>query len=137
MRRSIDGVLNAKCEAIEARMDSRVADIKGEVRALLVRMDERDARHDEMIMGFNRDSAETRKQITNLKYIVVTTGIASVIGLYAANVATMQALLSAYDSGKAMATVFAQATERIQRTNERLDKMEDRLNQKINNIADQ
>ena len=135
MRRSIDGVLNARCEAIEARMDSRVADIKGEVRALLVRLDERDVRHDEMIMDFNRDSAETRKQISNLKYIVVTTGIASVIGLYAANVATMQALLSAYDSGKATATVFAQAAERIQRTNERLDVMEDRLNQKINNIA--
>jgi hypothetical protein len=135
VRRSIDGVLNARCEAIEARMDSRVADIKGEVRALLVRLDERDVRHDEMIMDFNRDSAETRKQISNLKYIVVTTGIASVIGLYAANVATMQALLSAYDSGKATATVFAQAAERIQRTNERLDVMEDRLNQKINNIA--
>lgn len=137
MRRSIDGVLNARCEAIEARMDSRVADIKGEVRALLVRMDERDVRHDEMIMDFNRDSAETRKQISNLKYIVVTTGIASVIGLYAANVATMQALLSAYDSGKATATVFAQAAERIQRTNERLDVMEDRLNQKINHLPDQ
>ena len=137
MRRSIDGVLNARCEAIEARMDSRVADIKEEVRALLVRMDERDVRHDEMIMDFNRDSAETRKQISNLKYIVVTTGIASVIGLYAANVATMQALLSAYDSGKATATVFAQAAERIQRTNERLDVMEDRLNQKINHLPDQ
>lgn len=137
MRRSIDGVLNARCEAIEARMDSRVADIKGEVRALLVRMDERDVRHDEMIIDFNRDSAETRKQISNLKYIVVTTGIASVIGLYAANVATMQALLSAYDSGKATATVFAQAAERIQRTNDRLDVMEDRLNQKINHRADQ
>jgi undecaprenyl pyrophosphate synthase len=118
-------------------MDSRVADIKEEVRALLVRMDERDVRHDEMIMDFNRDSAETRKQISNLKYIVVTTGIASVIGLYAANVATMQALLSAYDSGKATATVFAQAAERIQRTNERLDVMEDRLNQKINHLPDQ
>jgi len=137
VRRSIDGVLNARCEAIEARMDSRVADIKGEVRALLVRMDERDVRHDEMIIDFNRDSAETRKQISNLKYIVVTTGIASVIGLYAANVATMQALLSAYDSGKATATVFAQAAERIQRTNDRLDVMEDRLNQKINHRADQ
>jgi hypothetical protein len=30
-----------------------------------------------------------------------------------------------------MATVFAQAAERIQRTNERLDIMEERLNQKM------
>lgn len=111
-------------------MDARVVDIKGEVRALLVRMDERDARKEESFDEFKRESIETRKQIVNLKYIVVTTGIASVIGLYAANVATVQSLLSAYDSGKAMAIVFSQAAERIQKTNERLDVMEDRLNKK-------
>ena len=131
MRRSVGGVLSARCEAIEARMDARVSDIKGEVRALLVRMDERDSRNEATFEGIRLNFIETRKQITNLKYIVVTTGIASVIGLYAANVATMQALLSAYDSGKAIATVFAQAAERIQRTNERLDIMEERLNQKM------
>jgi UDP-glucose 4-epimerase len=129
MRRSSD-ILNARCEAIEARMDARVVDIKGEVRALLVRMDERDARNEESFDEFKRESIETRKQIVNLKYIVVTTGIASVIGLYAANVATVQSLLSAYDSGKAMAIVFSEAAERIQKTNERLDVMEDRLNKK-------
>jgi hypothetical protein len=131
MIRSVDGVLSARCEAIEARMDARVAEMKGEVRALLVRMDERDSRNEATFEGIRLNFIETRKQITNLKYIVVTTGIASVIGLYAANVATMQALLSAYDSSKAMATVFAQAAERIQRTNERLDIMEQRLNKKM------
>ncbi|MEY3673136.1 MAG: hypothetical protein RI904_2793, partial [Pseudomonadota bacterium] len=45
MRRSVDGVLSARCEAIEARMDARVVEMKGEVRALLVRMDERDSRN--------------------------------------------------------------------------------------------
>ncbi len=95
-------------------------------------MDERDSRNEATFKSIKDESVETRKQIVNLKYIVVTTGIASVIGLYAANVATMRALLSAYDSGKAIATVFAQAAERIQRTNERLDVMEERLNQKMN-----
>jgi len=132
MRRSIDGVLNARCEAIESRMDARVAALRGEIQALMVRMDERDSRNEATFKSIKHESVETRKQIVNLKYIVVTTGIASVIGLYAANVATMQALLSAYDSGKAIATVFAQAAERIQRTNERLDVMEERLNQKMN-----
>lgn len=132
MRRSIDGVLNARCEVIESRMDARVAALRGEIQALMVRMDERDSRNEATFKSIKYESVETRKQIVNLKYIVVTTGIASVIGLYAANVATMQALLSAYDSGKAIATVFAQAAERIQRTNERLDVMEERLNQKMN-----
>ena len=132
MRWSIDGVLNARCEVIESRMDARVAALRGEIQALMVRMDERDSRNEATFKSIKHESVETRKQIVNLKYIVVTTGIASVIGLYAANVATMQALLSAYDSGKAIATVFAQAAERIQRTNERLDVMEERLNQKMN-----
>ncbi len=126
----LSAVLSARSEVIEARMDARVAEMKGEIRALIVRMDERDGRNEETFTAIRRESAETRKQIANLKYIVVTTAVASVIGLYAANVATMQALLSAYDSGKSTATVFAQAAERIQKTNDRLDLMEQRLNEK-------
>ncbi len=133
----ISAVLSARSELIEARMDGRVAELKGEIRALFVRMDERDAANKETFEGirqtfddFRCESTQTRKQIVNLKYIVVTTAIASVLGLYAANVATMQALLSAYDSGKFTATVFAQAAERIQKTNERLDVMEQRLIEK-------
>ncbi len=109
-------------------MDGRVAEMKGDIRALIVRMDERDARNEETF-------SVIRKQIINLKYIVVTTGLASVIGLYAANVATMHALLSAYDSGKSTATVFAQAAERIQKTIDRLDIMEQRIEQRISNQA--
>ena len=119
-------------------MDGRVSELKGEIRALFVRMDERDAANKETFTGirqtfddFRQESAQTRKQIVNLKYIVVTTAVASVLGLYAANVATMQALLAAYDSGKSTATVFAQAAERIQKTNERLDILEQRLERKI------
>lgn len=111
-------------------MDGRVAEMKGEIRALMVRMDERDARNEETF-------SVIRKQIVNLKYIVVTTGLASVIGLYAANVATMQALLSAYDSGKSTATVFAQAAERIQKTSDRLDLMEKRLDQRLDQLIEQ
>jgi hypothetical protein len=124
----ISAVLSARSEVIEARMDGRVAEMKGDIRALIVRMDERDARNEETF-------SVIRKQIINLKYIVVTTGLASVIGLYAANVATMQALLSAYDSGKSTATVFAQAAERIQKTIDRLDIMEQRIEQRISNQA--
>ena len=127
----ISAVLSARSELIEARMDGRVTELKGEIRALFVRMDERDAANKETLEGMRQESAQTRKQIVNLKYIVVTTAAASVLGLYAANVATMQALLSAYDSGKSTATVFAQAAERIQKTNERLDILEQRLEKKI------
>ena len=120
MVRSYRSILNARSEVIEARMDTRVADMKADLEAM--RVDLRRSADD-----FKETATEIGKKITNLKYIVVTTAAASVIGLYAANVATMQALLSAYDSGKAMATVMAQTTERIQRTSERLDLLEARL----------
>jgi len=43
----ISAVLSARSEVIEARMDGRVAEMKGDIRALIVRMDERDARNEE------------------------------------------------------------------------------------------
>ncbi|PRY96863.1 hypothetical protein BCM14_2620 [Jezberella montanilacus] len=120
MVRSYRSILNARSEVIEARIDTRVAEMKADLEAM--RVDLRRSADD-----FKETATEIGQKITNLKYIVVTTAAASVIGLYAANVATMQALLSAYDSGKAMATVMAQTTERIQRTSERLDLLEARL----------
>ncbi len=127
MVRSYRSILNARSEVIEARMDTRVAEMKADLEAM--RVDLRRSADD-----FKETATEIGKKITNLKYIVVTTAAASVIGLYAANVATMQALLSAYDSGKAMATVMAQTTERIQRTSERLDLLEARLEKKLDSL---
>ena len=125
MIRTNNALLNARCEAIEARMDTRVADIKADLKATNVALRQ-------SIVDNKATVIEIRKQITNLKYIFVTTALASVIGLYAASVVTRQALLSAYDSGQAMATEMAQAAQRIQSTNERLDLLEARIERKIN-----
>ena len=130
--RTVNTVVNARCEAIEARMDARVADIKGQIAAQIARMDERDARNAETFSQIHKQSAEIRSQIATLKYVVVTTGVASVIGLYAANVSTMQALLAAYDSGKTMATQFVKTAERLDRISERLDAQEQKISQRIN-----
>jgi len=120
MVRSYRSILNARSEVIEARMDTRVAEMRADLDAM--RLDLRRSTDD-----FKETADQIGRKITNLKYIVVTTAAASVLGLYAANVATMQVLLAAYDSGKAMATVMAQTTERIQRTSERLDLLEARI----------
>jgi len=120
MVRSYRSIRDARSEVIEARMDTRVAEMRADLDAM--RLDLRRSTDD-----FKETAYQIGKKITNLKYIVVTTAAASVIGLYAANVATMQALLAAYDSGKAMVTVMAQTTERIQRTSERLDLLEARI----------
>ncbi len=120
MVRSYRSIRDARSEVIEARMDTRVAEMRADLDAM--RLDLRRSTDD-----FKETADQIGKKITNLKYIVVTTAAASVIGLYAANVATMQALLAAYDSGKAMVTVMAQTTERIQRTSERLDLLEARI----------
>ena len=148
--RTVNTVLNARLEAAEARTDARVADLKGEINALSekvaglkggmagmdARMYERAAHTKEEFSRIRQDlgdfKVQVTKQITNLKYIVVTTGVASVIGLYSANVATMQALLAAYDSGKAMATQFAKTADRLDRISERLDAQEQKISQKIN-----
>jgi|LakMenEpi03Aug12_release.lakeMendotaPanAssembly.Ray.scaffolds.fasta_scaffold150242_2 hypothetical protein len=141
--RTVNTVLNARLEAAEARTDARVADLKGEINAILekmagmdARMDERTAQTKEEFSRIRQDlgdfKVQVTKQITNLKYIVVTTGVASVIGLYSANVATMQALLAAYDSGKAMATQFAKTADRLDRISERLDAQEQKVNQRLN-----
>ena len=120
MVRSYRSIRDARSEVIEARMDTRVAEMRADLDAM--RLDLRRSTDD-----FKETADQIGKKITNLKYIVVTTAAASVIGLYAANVATMQALLAAYDSGKATVTVMAQTTERIQRTSERLDLLEARI----------
>ena len=148
--RTVNTVLNARLEAAEARTDARVADLKGEINALSekvaglkggmagmdARMDERTAQTKEEFSRIRQDlgdfKVQVTKQITNLKYIVVTTGVASVIGLYSANVATMQALLAAYDSGKAMATQFAKTADRLDRISERLDAQEQKVSQRLN-----
>lgn len=120
MVRSYRSIRDARSEVIEARMDTRVAEMRADLDAM--RLDLRRSTDD-----FKETADQIGRKITNLKYIVVTTAAASVLGLYAANVATMQVLLAAYDSGKAMATVMAQTTERIQRTSERLDLLEARI----------
>jgi hypothetical protein len=148
--RTVSTVLNARLEAVEARTDARVADLKGEITGLKgemaglkggmagmdARMDERAAQTKEEFSRIRQDlgdfKVQVTKQITNLKYIVVTTGVASVIGLYSANVATMQALLAAYDSGKAMATQFAKTADRLDRISERLDAQEQKVSQRLN-----
>ena len=148
--RTVNTVLNARLEAVEARTDARVADLKGEITGLKgelaglkgemagmdARMDERAAQTKEEFSRIRQDlgdfKVQVTKQITNLKYIVVTTGVASVIGLYSANVATMQALLAAYDSGKAMATQFAKTADRLDRISERLDAQEQKVSQRLN-----
>ena len=56
MRRSIDGVLNARCEVIESRMDARVAALRGEIQALMVRMDERDSRNEATFKSIKHES---------------------------------------------------------------------------------
>jgi len=69
----ISAVLSARSELIEARMDGRVAELKGEIRALFVRMDERDVANKETFAGirqifddFRQESIQTRKQMLRL-----------------------------------------------------------------------
>jgi len=91
--------------------------------------------NEETFSRIRKESGEIRSQSVTLKYVVVTTGVASVIGLYATNVARRQALFAAYDSGKAMATEFAKTAERLDRISARLDAQEQLAAEKARALA--
>lgn len=107
---------NAKLETIEVRMDSRVASIESKIDAFLTRVDDRFAstneRFDRMETGFK----EVRQESKNIKWWLAGTAIATVIGLYAANVSMVQTMLAAFESGKSMSSSQAEIKRQSEET---------------------
>ncbi|CAB4133050.1 hypothetical protein UFOVP140_24 [uncultured Caudovirales phage] len=122
---------NAKIEAVEARMDTRVSSIEGKIDGLMTRMEERDKRFDERTLSIQSDITTMKRDMVensrSLKYWLIGTGIATVIGLFGANITMVQTMFGAFESGKSQATAITQATEQIKQTQEQLKAIEDRL----------
>ena len=81
--------LDAKLELIEARMDTRVARIESLIEKVQTSADQ-----------ISEDNKETRVASRNFKYWAMGIAVATVVGLYAANVSLTQTVIAAFEAGR-------------------------------------
>ena len=124
--------LDAKLEAVEARMDARIVDLTGKIDGYMSRMDERDKRNDERfenitssLVGMKSDIQATNSAIGSMKTTIITTGIASVIaivfGVAAFNATVLSNMVASFESGKNTATAVSDSTKRLELLQDRIE----------------
>lgn len=74
--------LDAKLEAVEARMDSRLA------------------RMEVVVERTSKDVERVASEASNFKWWAIGTAIATVVGLYGANISLLSGFVAAWESGK-------------------------------------
>lgn len=116
--------LDAKLEAIEARADARMSRFEERIDQAIVEM-RRD--REDIKSEFKADKTERRAEMRGLKITIVTTAIATVIGLYAANISLIQTMFASYESGKSTASAITQATEQLKQTQQQLETIQKSL----------
>lgn len=107
----------AKLQAIEARMDARVASIDGKFEAMLAR-----------IQSMNETLVETKAAFNSVKTTVVVTGVSAVLavlfGIASFNASLLNNMISSFDSGRETASAITAATVELQNTQEKLKDIE-------------
>ncbi|WP_413192555.1 hypothetical protein [Pararobbsia alpina] len=66
--------------------------------------------------------AEARREARSVKTIVVTTAIGSVMAIAGFNATVLSNMVASYESGKSTAAAITQATERLDRLQERTER---------------
>lgn len=96
--------LDAKLEAIEARMDGRVASIEGKIDAFLAAQAVRDSAQTERNQGFDKAIGEIKTGISSMKTTVIVTAISAalaiVFGIVTFNATLSSNMLAAFQAGK-------------------------------------
>ena len=100
---------NAKLEAIETRMDARVASIERAVADAIA------------------SARETRGDIKNLKWTIIATAIATVLGIAAFNATVLSNMLASFESGKNTAAAQAEVKRNSEETAALIKKMREDL----------
>lgn len=120
--------------ASEARMDARVAEIRGDIKGLITRMDERDKRNDELHSGHRQEFTDLRDDMRSVKNTVIITGISTaltiVLGVAAFNATVLSNMVASFESGKGTATAITQATEQMKQTQDQLKALQETLQEK-------
>lgn len=132
--------LDAKLEAIEARMDARIAGIAGTMDGFIGRLDEREKTSAERLINLGKqiDNAsnglekaaerieskyeESASNIRSLKTTIVITAVSSVLaivlGVAAFNSTVLSNMVASFESGKNTADAIAKAADQLRQAQE-------------------
>ncbi|MBP1203958.1 anti-sigma-K factor RskA [Duganella sp. 1411] len=128
--------VDAKLEAVESRMDGRVARIESALAASAALMEERsrhsDARMERIETALSEIRAETRSAIEGLKTTVIVTAISAVLaivlGVAAFNATVLSNMVAAFEAGKNTSAAQAEVKRQTDQTAALLKKMQDEVN---------
>jgi hypothetical protein len=116
--------MTARLELVEAKADARLARFEERIDQAISEMRRESS---DLKQEFKEERTDRRSEMRNLKLTIVTTGIAAVVGLWAANISMVQTMLASFESGKSSATALTQATEQIKQTQEQLQAIQDSM----------
>ena len=100
---------NAKLETIETRMDARLASIE------------------RLIVEAIASARETRSDIKNLRWTIIATAIATVLGMAALNATVLSNMVASFESGKNTASAQAEVKKNSEDTAALIKKMREDL----------
>ncbi|KDR34743.1 hypothetical protein BG57_04000 [Caballeronia grimmiae] len=120
--------IDAKLEAIEARMDGRLASIDGKIDSFLARMEEREKAGEvraeslkESLQRTNDAVSRVENSSSSLKYWLIGTAIATVVALASLNATILSNMVASFESGKNTSSAQAQVAQQIKETQELLE----------------
>jgi len=97
--------IDAKLQAVEARMDARVAEVTGKIDSLMVKLDSRDTLYQTQFSHMN----QKLEALAGLRTVIITTGLATGLGVVGLVLAMMTGMVSTFDSGRETAQLAASA----------------------------
>ncbi|USX22617.1 hypothetical protein NHH82_10845 [Oxalobacteraceae bacterium OTU3REALA1] len=123
--------VDARFEAVESRMDGRVARIEAALAASTALVDERsrhaDARMERMESALSELRSETRSAISGLKTTIIVTAISAVFaivfGVAAFNATVLSNMVASFESGKNTSAAQAEVKRQVEETAALLKKM--------------
>lgn len=116
--------MTARLELVEAKADARLARFEERLDQAISEMRRESS---DLKQEFKEERTDRRSEMRNLKLTIVTTGVALVVGLWAANISMVQTMLASFESGKSSATALTQATEQLKQTQEQLQAIRDTM----------
>ena len=116
--------MTARLELVEAKADARLGRVEERMDQAIAEMRRESA---QLLQAFKEERGDRRSEMRNLKLTIITTGIAVVLGLGAANVSMVQSMLASFESGKSSATAITQATEQLKQTQQQMQSLQDAL----------
>lgn len=126
--------MDARLEAVEARMDARISSMSSKLDATLaeIKADRVRFAHVESSMADMRNdikasAKETVAQTSSLKTTIVVTAIATVIGLWGANIALLGGMRDSFSAGKDQGKSDVQISQEMRDLKEQMKAVQEAL----------